>query len=227
MVNICSPAGPQPVASRLIEIQETERRHLARELHDEIGQLLTGLRLMLRPESTAAPDVMRARLDQAQAVVDEILVRVRRVSSDLRPADLDQLGLLPALLSLFERFTALTGVMVNFKHAGIAMRFAPQIETAAYRIVQEALTNVARHAGVAEVKVQVWSDGELLNLQIADAGCGFVPADTLAGSRSSGLLGMQERVLLLGGSIAFESAPGTGTVVVAELPLSARAAFEA
>jgi signal transduction histidine kinase len=219
--------GPQPAASRLIEIQETERRHLARELHDEIGQLLTGLRLMLRPESTAAPDVMRARLDRAQAVVDEILVRVRRVSCDLRPADLDQLGLLPALLSLFERFTALTGVMVNFKHAGIAMRFAPPIETAAYRIVQEALTNVARHAGVAEAKVQVWSDGELLNLQIADAGCGFVPAVTLAGSRSSGLLGMQERVLLLGGSIAFESAPGAGTVIVAELPLSASAAFEA
>ncbi len=225
MVNTCPP-GSHPLSSRLIEIQETERRHLARELHDEIGQLLTGLRLMLRPEGTLAPDLVRVRLEQAQAVVDEILARVRRVSADLRPADLDQLGLLPALLSLFERFTALTRVTVSFKHNGIAIRFTSQIETAAYRIVQEALTNAARHAGVTAVTVQVWSDGDLLNLHIADAGCGFVPADAIAAPRSSGLIGMQERALSVGGAITFESAPGAGTVVAAQLPLSVDALLE-
>jgi len=226
MVNTCSPVGSRPLSSRLIEIQETERRHLARELHDEIGQLLTGLRFMLRTDDRSPADATRARLDQAREVVDEILTRVRRVSADLRPADLDQLGLLPALLSLFERFTGMTGVLVNFKHAGIGGRFAPPIETAAYRIVQEALTNAARHAGVTGVVVRVWSDGDLLNLQVADSGRGFVPADAAAISSGSGLIGMQERVLLLGGCITFESAPGAGTVIAAELPLAVGAALE-
>ncbi|MEI9971080.1 MAG: sensor histidine kinase [Ignavibacteriota bacterium] len=221
MVNSYLSPKPRGNSSRLVEIQEIERRHLARELHDEIGQLLSGLRLMLRSEAALPPDALRARLDQAQEVVDEILARVRRVSVDLRPADLDQLGLLPALLSLCERFTGHTGIKVNFRHAGIGMRFAPQVETAAYRIVQEALTNVARHAGVPEVRVHVWSDGELLNLQVQDAGFGFVPADALAASRSSGLMGMRERASLVGGSVRFESAPQSGTTVAAELPLAA------
>ena len=119
--------------------------------------------------------------------------RVRRLSFDLRPADLDQLGLLPALLALFERYTAQTGVLVNFKHQGVEGRFASQVETGAYRIVQEALTNAARHAGVAGVTVRVWTDADKLNLQVEDRGCGFDPEVALKAPRSSGLIGMQER----------------------------------
>jgi signal transduction histidine kinase len=221
MVNTCPPPASQLSPQRLIEIQEAERRHLARELHDEIGQLLTGLSLILHPENTATADALLARFAQAQEIVDEILARVRKISADLRPADLDQLGLLPALLGLVERFTGLTGILVDFQHKDVAARFAPEIETAAYRIVQEALTNTARHAGVTSVTVRVWTDRGLLNLQIQDAGCGFVPAEVLAAPRSSGLIGVQERALLVGGSVSIESAPGAGTVVSAELPLRA------
>jgi signal transduction histidine kinase len=140
----------------------------------------------------------------------------------LRPADLDQLGLLPALLALLERYTAQTGVLVNFKHQGVERRFAPEVETGAYRIVQEALTNAARHAGVAGVTVRVWTDADRLNLQIEDQGRGFDPEVALKAPRSSGLIGMQERISLLGGRMSIESSPGAGTTITAELPLDYR-----
>jgi PAS domain S-box-containing protein len=121
---------------RLMEVQETERRSLARELHDEIGQLLTGLRLLLRLNGDSPADALKTRLEQARTIVDDLLAKVRGLSFDLRPADLDQLGLLPALLALFERYTAQTKVLVNFKHQGVERRFSSQLETGAYRIVQ-------------------------------------------------------------------------------------------
>jgi PAS domain S-box-containing protein len=215
-------AALQALSTRLLEVQENERRHLARELHDEIGQLLTGLRLLLRLNGDSPADALKARFEHARTIVDDLLGRVRRLSFDLRPADLDQLGLLPALLALFERYTAQTGVLVNFKHQGVEMRFAPEVETGAYRIVQEALTNAARHAGVAGVTVRVWTDAERLNLQIEDQGRGFDPEGALKAPRSSGLIGMQERITLLGGRMSIESSPGAGTTITAELPLDYR-----
>jgi signal transduction histidine kinase len=146
------------LAARLKTVGETERKRLALELHDEIGQLLTGLRLRLNPNDASPAGALKSRLEQARTIVDDLLARVRRLSFDLRPADLDQFGLLPALLSLFERYTAQTGVLVNFKHQGVERRFEPEVETGAYRIVQEALTNAARHAGVGSITVRVWSD---------------------------------------------------------------------
>ncbi len=209
----------QALSIRLMEVQETERRFLARELHDEIGQLLTGLRILLRLDSESPSDALRSRFEQARTIVDDLLGLVRGLSFDLRPADLDQLGLLPALLALFERYTAQTGVSVNFKHQEVERRFASQLETGAYRIVQEALTNAARHAGVAEVTVLVWTDGEMLNIRIEDRGRGFDPEAALKAPRSSGLIGMQERSLLLGGRMTIESSPGSGTTITAELPV--------
>jgi len=100
------------LSSRLLEVQEAERRRLASELHDEIGQLLTGLRLLLRLNGDSL-DALKTRFEQAQVIVDDLLARVRRFSFDLRPADLDLFGLVPALLTLFERYTAQTGVLVN------------------------------------------------------------------------------------------------------------------
>ena len=209
----------QALPSRLLEVQENERRHLARELHDEIGQLLTGLRLLLRLNGDSPADALKARFEQARTIVDDLLGRVRRLSFDLRPADLDELGLLPALLALFERYTAQTGVLVNFKHQGLQRRFAAGVETGAYRIVQEALTNAARHAGVAGVTVRVWTDPDRLNLQIEDHGRGFDHEVTMKAPRSSGLFGMQERATLVGGHTSIESSPGAGTTITAELPL--------
>jgi signal transduction histidine kinase len=132
---------------------------------------------------------------------------------------LDDLGLLPALLWHFERYTAQTGVRVNLEHAGVEQRFGPDVETAAYRIVQEALTNVARHAAVGEVTVRLWAHPERLNLQIEDQGAGFDPRAALAASASSGLVGMRERATLAGGWLVIEAAPGSGARLLAEFPL--------
>jgi signal transduction histidine kinase len=209
----------QTLSRRLLEVQEAERRHLALELHDEVGQSLTGLRLLLKPDGGSTADAARARLEQARGIVDGLLERVRGLSFDLRPAALDQLGLLPALLALFERFTEQTGVQVHFKHHGVEQRFAPAVETTAYRIVQEALTNVARHAGETGVTVRVWATADLLSVQIEDQGRGFDPEAALATPRSSGLAGMQERVMLVDGDLTVESHPGDGTQITAELPL--------
>jgi PAS domain S-box-containing protein len=209
----------QALSRRLLEVQEAEGRHLARELHDEVGQLLTGLRLLLKPNGTVPADAVTARFEQARAIVDELLQRVRALSFDLRPAALDELGLVPALLALFERFTEQTGVLVDFKHQGVEQRFAAEVETTAYRVVQEALTNVARHAAVAGATVRVWTTADALNLQIEDRGRGFDPEITPATPRSSGLVGMEERVVLLNGHLTIESQPGGGTQITAELPL--------
>jgi len=207
------------LSRRLLEVQEAERRHLARELHDEVGQVLTGLRLLLKLDGDLAMDEVKHRFKQARGIVVELLARVRELSFDLRPAALDQLGLLPALVGLFERYTNQTGVRVEFKHKELEERFAPEVETTAYRIVQEALTNVARHAGVAGVTVRVGVTPDVLNLQIEDRGSGFDPDAASATTRSGGLAGMQERVVLLHGQLTIESRPGAGTKIIAELPL--------
>ncbi len=205
---------------RLVEVQEEERRHLARELHDEVGQLLTGLRLLLKPYDDSPTTARgKGRNDQARNLVDDLLVKVRGLSFDLRPDALDQLGLLPALLAHFERYHIQTGVLVHFKHNDLERRFAPDLETTAYRIVQEALTNVARHAAVAGVTVRVWATEDLLTIQIEDQGRGFDPIVALAAPRSSGLVGMVERVELLGGHLKIESRPGAGTHITVELPV--------
>jgi signal transduction histidine kinase len=159
-------------------------------------------------------------LTDAQAVVRDLIAQVRTLSLDLRPTILDDLGLLPALVWLFERYTAQTNVAVRFEHRlRDDQRFDPEVETTAYRIIQGALTNVARHAGVNDVTVRLWTDADTLWVIVADQGRGFDPqaVDT---RRSSGLAGMQERAALLGGSMTIEAARGSGTRVTATLPLT-------
>jgi PAS domain S-box-containing protein len=209
----------QGLSRRLLKVQEEERRHLARELHDEVGQLLTGLRLLLRPNDQMSADAVKVQFEQAREVVDELLQRVRGLSFDLRPAALDQLGLAPGLLALFERYTEQTGVLVDFKHQGLERRFSPEVETAAYRTVQEALTNVARHAGVAGVTVRVWAANGPMNVQVEDRGRGFDPEAVMRTPRPGGLSGMHERIALLGGRLTVDARPGSGTQIMAEIPL--------
>jgi PAS domain S-box-containing protein len=207
------------LSRRLVEVQEDERRHLARELHDEIGQQLTGLNLLLDAIDGRPPEVTSERLAEAHRLIEDLVGRVRRLSLDLRPAMLDDLGLLPALLWLFEGYTGKTGVRVNFEHEGLEQQVPGEVETAAYRIVQEALTNVARHAGVSEVSVQACVANRMLTLQVVDHGTGFDWNGALVEPVTSGLAGMRERAMLLGGRLAVESAPGAGTRLKAELPL--------
>jgi signal transduction histidine kinase len=211
----------QALSRRLVEAQEAERRYIARELHDEVGQTLTGIKLILEMAARSPAEKVGASLGEAQALVDALMIRVRELSLDLRPAMLDDLGLLPSLLWHFGRYTAQTNVQVTFKHTGLeGRRFAPEIETAVYRIAQEGLTNVARHAGVSEATVRLWADRDRLGVQIEDRGAGFDPEAALAAGSTSGLAGMRERATLLGGQLTVESAPGTGTRLTAEVPLS-------
>jgi PAS domain S-box-containing protein len=198
------------LSRRLLTIQEEERRHLARELHDEIGQVLTALNLQLTTGST------EATLAEARRMVQELTEQVRQLSMDLRPATLETHGLLPTLLGHLERFQQRTGIVVDLRHEGVDRRFPGSVEITAYRIVQEALTNVARHADAQQAVVQLMADREALTVVIRDDGCGF---DAATAPQSSGLGGMRERVELIGGDLTIDTRPGEGTVVTAEVPL--------
>jgi PAS domain S-box-containing protein len=209
----------QTLSHRLVEVQEAERRHIARELHDEVGQLLTGLKLTLEMSASLPNKKVGTGLDEAQTLVNELIAQTRELSLELRPAMLDDLGLLPTLLWHFERYTNQTQVQVNFHHDGLDERLTPAVETAAYRIVQEALTNVARYAGVGQVTVQVWFEENHLNVVIEDQGSGFDLDIVQSSSSTSGLSGMVERAVLLGGQLSIETRPGAGTSITARLPL--------
>jgi PAS domain S-box-containing protein len=216
--------GLQTFSRRLLEAQEAERQHLARELHDEIGQALTGLSLILETAARSPMDTIGVHMNAAQALARELLGRVRNLSLDLRPPPLDDLGLHAALLWHFERYTSSTGVQVGFTQSGLAgQRFGRDVEIAVYRIVQETLTNVARHSGATEVSVHVAVDHNVLRnvlgVEIEDRGRGFDPEAALTSVSSGGLLGMRERARLLNGAFEVKSAPGAGARVTAEFPL--------
>src|SRR5262249_29828962 len=157
----------------LIAIQEAERRRIALELHDEIGQILTGLKLKLEMSARQTDETMRANLVEAQSLVNDLMARTRKLSLDLRPATLDHLALLSALLRHVRHYSSQTGVRVDFRHSGLeSRRFAAELETAAFRIVQEALTNVARPSAADEVLVRIWADQHTLAAQVEDHGSG-------------------------------------------------------
>ncbi len=209
------------LSQRLVAVQESERRHIARELHDEIGQTLTGLHLLLAM-ADRVPGEYQRHLDNARLLLNDLMARVREMSLDLRPAMLDDLGLLPTLRWHFKRYTTQTSIQVLFKHSGLDRRFTPEIETAIYRLVQEALTNVARYARVNELTVRIWANQQTLGVQIDDQGVGFDYETVLSSNTSSGLAGMRERVLLLGGQFRVRSAPGAGTCLIINVPLHPR-----
>lgn len=204
------------LSRRLVQVQEEERRTIARELHDEAGQILTGLKLMLEASERSGAGV---DLAQMKDLAGQLVERVRDLTLDLRPPMLDDLGLVPTLLWHFERYRVQTGIEVRFHHRGISGRLPAESEIAAFRIAQEALTNVARHAGVAQAAVELWRAGDTLHLQVADDGRGFDPSGVA--EASGGLAGMRERALLLGGSLTLDSHRGTGTRLAAELPATA------
>lgn len=211
----------QALSNRLVEAQELERRRIARELHDEIGQLLTGLKLTLEMGRQLPPEQARENLVEADHVLEELLAKVRDLSLDLRPAMLDDLGLLPTLLWHCERFASQTGIQVAFEHSSIeGRRFGAELETAAYRIVQEGLTNVARHANVLRASVDISALSDRLQILVEDQGAGFDMDAVLEASSSAGLTGMRERAVALGGRLRIESNPGAGTLLIAELPFS-------
>jgi len=209
------------LSHRLVEAQEGERRRIAQELHDEIGQTLTALSISLDGlTSYEMSDQVREQVSDLIKQTQELTAQVHRLSLGLRPTILDDLGLAPAMASLFSRITAQAGLEVSFKHTGInGVRFPPDVEINAYRIVQEALTNIVRHAKVESAMIQVWVESDLLWLQIQDEGSGFDLQSAIDGKKSMGVIGMSERAALTGGILTVETTPGKGTLISARLPL--------
>lgn len=210
----------QALSARLLVIQEGERRAIAQELHDQIGQMLTGLRFQLEAGQKAGAD-----LRESLELTDEILRYVRGLTLQLRPRILDDFGLHSALDWHLDLFRQQTGMKVGSEIALPATRLPSEIETAAFRIVQEALTNVARHARGADTTVTViLSEDRHLIVEVGDRGPGFDVDRALAKRDSLGLAGLVERVHLAGGRIEIFSRLGQGTRIHAELPLPASVA---
>ena len=207
------------LSARLMEARESERRHIAHELHDEIGQLLTGVKLSLDSIRRRADEPMAAGLSDVQEELNRLMERVRDLSLNLRPSLLDTLGLLPTLQWHFKRYTEQTGIAVDFSHDGESRRMPIEIETVLYRVVQEALTNVARHAAVDTVGVGMAMNDREATVTIADRGAGFDVNDALEKGRTMGLSGMRERVDDLGGTLTIQSAPSSGTRLTIVLPV--------
>ena len=199
----------------LLEGQETERRRLARELHDETGQALASILLGLK---TLEPELGEEPLALIRELVDSALGHVRRLTVELRPPALDDFGLAAAL----ERLASVTGerssLAIDVNVTLPAGKLPPEHETAIYRIVQEALTNVIKHASAHSVSIVVTSSDRLVRAIVEDDGAGFAVGKVR--EHALGLVGMRERAQLLGGRLDVESSPGSGTTIVAELPLA-------
>jgi signal transduction histidine kinase len=211
----------QALSHRLVRVHEAERREIACELHSEIGQALTGLQLLVEMSRRGRlSESAQAYLQKAHELLQELTAQVRELSLRLRPAMLDDLGLLPTLLWYTERYTAQTHIQVDLTHKSLeGRRFALEVETVVYRVVQEALTTVARHARVREVQVTITVDAEILRLRIADRGPGIAPAVLAARGVSTGLDSMREQAELLQGLCVIDSSPGQGTHILVDIPV--------
>jgi signal transduction histidine kinase len=207
------------LAKGLVEVQETERRNIAKELHDHFGQSLTGLQFMLESFKNTASEPQKTKLNEIQKYVGDIIAQVREMSLNLRPSMLDDTGLLSTLKWHFERFTSQTGIKVNFESDKLVARFLPEIEITAFRIIQEALTNVARYAQVEDVFVGLALQEKTLWVEVLDKGKGF-DASGFDNKPTAGLGGMRERANLVGGYLAVNSYPNQGTQILAALPLT-------
>jgi two-component system sensor histidine kinase UhpB len=218
-------------ASQILHAQEQERKRIARELHDETSQVLTSLLISLALlEESVTSDTGRQRIADTRALAHQTLRAVRNISIDLRPSALDDLGLLPALRWYIKEYQQKCGIEVELTATGLHDRLPPETETAIYRIVQESLTNTAKHARARKAWVRVVSDGTEVRVNTSDNGLGFdVPAvlKTPWQDRGLGLAGMMERASLLSGTVRIVSQSGTGTTVEAVIPLAGTVQSEA
>ncbi len=208
------------LSQQLVRAQEDERKVLSRELHDEVGQMLTALRMELRKleQFREGPEEQfRQSLQDARHLTEEALRTVRDLAMGLRPSMLDDLGLGPAVEWQAREFARRYGVPVNVQLEGELDRVGERERTCIYRVVQEALTNCARHAHARTIRVTVHGRQDAVVVTVQDDGVGFDPAK--ASKRGLGLLGLQERVRELGGQVKLFSQPGRGTVLMAEVPL--------
>jgi signal transduction histidine kinase len=204
----------------LVGIQEAERAAVARELHDEAGQSLSYLLLALGILKREAGDAeaVHSRAEMLEEMIDSLLENLHRMAARLRPAALEHLGLIPALEQYVETFINQSGIPTQFEVVALKdERLSPELETALYRVVQEALTNVTRHAEATHVDVLLELRGDQVVLIVEDNGVGF-DVETATEEGRLGLVGMRERAQMLGGTWMMESTPGKGTTIVVEVP---------
>lgn len=212
----------QELSAKLVTVQEQERRHIARELHDEIGQALTAIKVELAyaQRSIEGQQGPTTLLHAARTITDGALHQVRDLSYLLHPAALDEFGLVSAVDAHMKSFGRRYEIAAELSHASMSSRLAPETEAAAYRIIQEALNNVAKHAQATECKVYLARQPEMLRIVIEDNGIGFdSSAPRSADRRGLGLIGIRERASHLNGTVVIESARGRGTRIVVELPV--------
>ena len=206
------------VVRRVVEAQELERAQLARALHDETGQALTSILLGLKPlEQSAESEEARAAVASVRDLVVSTLQDVRRLAVELRPSALDDFGLVSAVERLAETFREQSGLQVDLEARLGDERLPREAETALYRVVQEALTNIVKHAQAGRVSILLQRKGNAVVAVVEDDGAGFDPGTTR--KDALGLAGMRERIVLVGGRLQIESAAGAGTTLVAEVPV--------
>ena len=211
------------LSRRILSTQEEERKRISRELHDVIAQMLTGINVRLatlKMEATANIKGLSRKISRTQRLVEKSVDIVHRFARELRPAMLDDLGLIPALHSFMKSFTKETGIRVSLTAFAGVEKLSSAKRTALYRVAQEALTNVARHAHAGRVEVSIQGLPNAVRMQIKDDGQSFEAERVLHARKSErlGLLGMRERVEMVGGKFAVESAPGQGTTIQAWIP---------
>jgi signal transduction histidine kinase len=219
---MASRARQQALTRRLVDVQEDERRSLARELHDQIGQMMTGLQFSLSALLPQASSEQKTKIAEIQKLVSDLIAQTREISINLRPSMLDDTGLILTLLWHFNRYTSQTDIQVNFKHFDlIDKRFRTEIETNIFRIIQEALTNVARYAKTDLVDVLLKFEEQIITLEISDQGQGF-DLDSVDTSSHMGLNSMRDRAYSVGGLMDIQTAPGRGTHIHVVIPLSGK-----
>jgi signal transduction histidine kinase len=209
------------LSTRTIESLEEERQTISRELHDETGQSLTVLNLLLanlKRSFIQGKKIDIEQIEESQEVVKEVMGQIRALSTNLHPSMLDNIGLIPTLVWYVNEFSKRTGIKVNLDHSGDELNLPPRVRLTAYRIIQESLTNITRYAGVDEAFIQVKVSAQNLQIYVEDEGKGFDLNKTA--STSSGIRGMRERALAMGGSLDISSQPGEGTRLEVNLPLS-------
>ncbi len=208
------------LSQKLVQAQEAERKRLSLELHDQVGQMLTALRMEIANLGRISPDdpaLFREHLSQAKQMAEGAMKTVRDLAMGLRPSMLDDLGLGPAIEWQSREFSRVSGIPVDVSIEGRLTRLTDEQKTGLFRVVQESLTNVLRHARAKRVSVTLKESSDRLVLLVSDDGRGIDPGRP---RRGLGLLGMEERVRELGGAFSVHSAPGGGTTVRAEIPLA-------
>ena len=215
----------QDLSRQVLQAQEEERKRISRELHDVIAQTLTGINIRLatlKKGTGLSPEDFERDIELAQKLVENAVNVVHQFARELRPAVLDDLGLIPALHSFMKNFTVQTGVHTHLTAFAGLEKLDASRRTVLYRVAQEALTNVSRHAQASHVEVTIQKHAGGICMKINDDGRSFNVEQRLRGKggKRLGLLGMRERLEMVGGRFEITSAPGQGTTVTAEIPLA-------